>query len=132
MLSKMVWSTKPEWVWRGFGLVASRTENSGDPTCSCMTSRFCMDEYGRLWVPDVFRYRVTALDTAGNEICRFGHYGNVDSAGPGSLIPKPAIPLTFPNATVAFNDKVYVIDRKSMRIVVADLTYQSEAVCEMR
>ena len=91
-----------------------------------------MDGYGRLWVPDVFRFRVTALDSAGNELARIGSYGNVDSAGPGSLVPQPPIPFTFPNAVAVTEDRLYVADRKSGRIVVAKIVYATEETCEVR
>jgi len=132
LLGNVVWGSGAKWVHRGFGLVASRTEGSGDPTCSCYTSRFGMDEHGRLWVPDVFRFRVTALDSAGNELARFGAYGNVDSAGPKSLLPEPKIPLASPNAVVAGRDRVCVADRKSRRIVVVRLKFAAEESCELK
>jgi hypothetical protein len=91
-----------------------------------------MDEYGRLWVPDIFRFRVTALDAAGNELARLGSYGNVDSAGPESAIPEPAIPLTWPNAVAAGDGKVYIADRKSRRLVVVNLKYAAEASCDVK
>jgi len=132
LLGGVVWAAGAKWVWRGFGQVASRTENSGDPTCSCYTGRFGMDEYGRLWVPDIFRFRVTALDAAGNELARLGGYGNVDSAGPKSAVPEPAIPLTWPNAVAVGDGKIYIADRKSRRLVVVRMKYAAEAGCEIR
>lgn len=129
LMKNPVWSVGARWVWQGFGLAANRTESSGDPTCSCYTSRFGMDEYGRLFVPDVFRFCVTALDSAGNEIHRFGRYGNVDSAGPDSLLPEPKVPLTSPNAVAVGRGKVYVADRKSRRIAVVRLTCSVESEC---
>jgi DNA-binding beta-propeller fold protein YncE len=128
-LSQVVWLAGAKWEYRGFGICAARTEGWGDPGCSCMSSRFGMDEYDRLFVPDVFRFSVGVVDTAGNEITRIGAYGNVDSAGPGSLLPEPAIPLAAPNAVAAGNGKVYVADRKNRRIVVMNLQFASEAAC---
>jgi sugar lactone lactonase YvrE len=132
LLGNVVWASGAKWVYKGFALAASRTENSGDPTCSCMTSRFGMDEYGRLWVPDVFRFRVTALDASGNEMTRFGGYGNVDSMGSLSAGEGPAIPLCFPNAVAAAGDRLYVADRKSRRIVVVKLTSAAEETCAIK
>ncbi|MGQ9662357.1 MAG: hypothetical protein ACUVWX_08490 [Kiritimatiellia bacterium] len=132
LLGHVVWAVGAQWVYPGFGLCASRTEGSGDPTCSCFTSRFAMDNYGRLWVPDVFRFRVTVLDSLGNELARIGSYGNLDSAGPGSLMPQPAIPFTFPNAVAVTDDRMYVADRKSRRIVVATIVHAAEEVTEVR
>jgi len=130
--SAVVWLAGAKWEYRGFGLCANRTENCGDPGCSCMSSRFCMDESERLFVPDVFRCSIGVVDTAGNEITRFGAYGNVDSAGPKSLIPEPSIPFTSPTAVVVGKDKAYVADRKSRRIAVINLKWAAQETCELR
>jgi len=125
----VVWCQGARWRYRGFGLCANRTESWGDPACSCMTSRFDMDDYGRLFVPDVFRFSIGVVDGAGNEIARFGAYGNADSAGPKSAVPSPAIPFGFPNAVAVAGDTVYVADRKNRRIVAVKLTHAAEHVC---
>jgi DNA-binding beta-propeller fold protein YncE len=126
LLGYAVWCQGALWNYRGFGLCGNRSESSGDPTCSCFSSRFCLDEHDRLLVPDVFRNRVTVLDGAGNELLRIGSYGNVDSAGARSAIPEPGIPLAFPNAVAAGNNKVYILDRKNRRIAVVRLTNAAE------
>jgi hypothetical protein len=94
-----------------------------------MTSRFDMDEYGRLFVPDVFRFSVGVVDAAGNEITRFGAYGNVDSAGSSSAVPTPDIPFGSPNAVAVSGDNVYVADRKNRRVVVMRLRHAAEQTC---
>ena len=131
-LSQVVWLSGAKWEYQGFGLCANRTENSGDPGCSCMSSRFGIDEYDRLFVPDVFRCSVGVVDTAGNEITRIGAYGNVDSAGPKSLLPEPAIPFTAPTAVAAGGGKVYVADRKSRRIAVITMKFAAEENCDIK
>lgn len=125
----VVWCRGALWRYRGFGLCANRTESWGDPACSCLTSRFDMDEHGRLFLPDVFRFSVAVVDSAGNEITRFGAYGNVDSAGPASPIPTPDIPFGSPNAVAVAGDKVYVADRKNRRVAVIGLTHAAERTC---
>ena len=129
-LSAVIWLSGAKWEYRGFGMCANRTENCGDPGCSCMSSRFCLDEFERLYVPDVFRCSIGVVDAAGNEITRFGEYGNVDSAGPKSLIPEPAIPFASPTAVVVGKDKAYVADRKSRRIAVVGLKWDAQETCE--
>jgi len=131
-LNQAVWLSGAKWEYRGFGICANRTESWGDPGCSCMSSRFGIDEHDRLFIPDVFRFSVGVVDTAGNEITRIGAYGNVDSAGPKSMIPEPAIPLTMPNAVAVGGGKVYVADRKSRRIVIINLKYAAEESCEVK
>ena len=125
----MVWCQGEQWRYRGFALCANRSKSWGDPACSCFTSRFELDGYDRLFVPDIFRFQVIVLDTAGNEITRIGSYGNADCGGPGSAIPEPAIPLCSPNAVAPCDDRIYIADRKNRRIVVAELTHQAEASC---
>jgi len=131
-LGQVVWGKEALWGYKGFSLCPNMTENWGDPACSCFSSRFCLDGYDRLLVPDVFRCSVGVLDSAGNEILRFGSYGNVDSAGKGSKIPEPAIPLAFPNAVAAAGGRAYVADRLNLRVAVIKLTHAAEATCRVR
>ncbi|MCA9223151.1 MAG: hypothetical protein KDA71_22695, partial [Planctomycetales bacterium] len=63
--------------------------------CNCENTRYDVDEFGRVWYPDLNRFRVCVLDTDGNEITHFGGYGNTDNRGPDSDKPlsEPDIPL---------------------------------------
>ena len=131
-LKRVVWCQGAEWRYRGFGICVNRTESWGDPACSCYTSRFGMDEHGRLFVPDIFRFSVGVLDSCGNEILRFGAYGNVDSAGPESALPERQMPLASPYAVAVWGGSAFIADRKSRRIVVVRLTYAAEATCPVR
>ena len=90
--------------------------SSGDcltgPTlaCVCRQSHLAVDEYGRVFAPNVFRFSVEMLDTNGNQLARIGRYGNADSAGPGAAscpsrrsalpgrrsFPRPEARSTFP------------------------------------
>ena len=72
------------------------------------------------------------VDTRGNEITRFGGYGNVDSGGAGSRVPTPAIPFASPNAVAVAGGKAYIADRKNRRIVVVRLTHAAQASCEVK
>ena len=67
--------TGAEWVRTGI----SHLEAYG---CNCQSVRFDVDGFGRVWYPDLARFRVGVLDTNGNEITRFGGYGNADDRGP--------------------------------------------------
>ncbi len=128
-LGRAVWLDGALWKYVGFSLAPNRSENWGDPACSCWTGRFAMDEHERLFVPDVFRFSIGVLDTNGNEILRFGEYGNVDSAGLGSALPEPAIPLGWPCYVSVGGDRVYISDRLNRRIAIVKLTYALEATC---
>jgi len=57
--------------------------------CNCENTRFDVDLFGRVWYPDLGRYRVGVLDTNGNPITTFGSYGNAESAGPDSPVIDP-------------------------------------------
>ncbi len=97
--------------------------------CACEGMRFDVDDYGRVFSPDAGRFRVVVLDTNGNELCTFGAYGNQDSAGPGSAVPKPEIPLAWPAAVGVSDRAAYVSDVLSRRIVRVRLGYQRTATC---
>ena len=97
--------------------------------CACEGMRFDVDDYGRVFSPDAGRFRVVVLDTNGNELCTFGAYGNQDSAGPGSAVPKPEIPLAWPTAVGVSDRAAYVSDVLSRRIVRVRLGYQRTATC---
>jgi hypothetical protein len=58
----------PSWT-RRIGYVGSHGKELG---CHCETTRFDIDGYDRLFAPDIFRFRVCVLDSAGNEITHFG------------------------------------------------------------
>jgi sugar lactone lactonase YvrE len=132
-LSRAVWVKGALWRYRGFAPVATRTEGWGDPGCSCWSNgRFALDDYGRLFVPDVLRFSIGVLDANGNEMARFGGYGNVDSAGPKSAAPAPEIPFAWPTGVAVSGDTAYVLDRINRRIVAVKLTCVAEASCEVK
>ena len=124
-----------EWIISGLSVASSwstpkRTRGT-TIVCLCESPCIDVDGFGRSFFPDAGRARVGVLDTAGNLICTFGAYGNPDSAGPGSLIPTPAIPLWWPQAVAVDDSAAYVGDRLNRRIVCVDLSYQAEALCEI-
>jgi sugar lactone lactonase YvrE len=102
--------------------------------CTCKESRFDLDLYGRLYLPNVLCYRMTLLDNAGNVILKAGQYGNADSQGdrPESPIRKPAIPLGWPMTVGAAPDHghVYVGDVINSRVVRIDLSWAAETACD--
>ena len=83
-------------------------------------------------MPDVFRFSVGVLDSNGNEIARFGKYGNLDSAGPKSRVPEPAIPFGWANSLTVGGGKVYLADRLNRRIAVVDVTFTAQETCAVR
>ena len=103
--------------------------------CSCKELRFDLDRWGRLYLPNTFTFSVRMVDNAGNEILKFGHYGNPDSQGGGkeSPIKKPEIPLGWPMTVAATESgRVYVGDYLNTRVVRVDLTFAAEETCEAK
>jgi hypothetical protein len=120
-----------KWLYFGASNVPSwRTKGTPD-VCLCESPRFDVDDYGRSFFPDVCRFRIGVIDSAGNEICFFGSYGNQDSAGPDSAIRVPEIAVCWPHAVAAGDEAVYIGDRLNRRVVRVKLGYAAEATCEV-
>ncbi|MFH1022624.1 MAG: hypothetical protein V1809_04490 [Planctomycetota bacterium] len=98
-------------------------------SCCCFTPRFDLDGFDRVFVPDVARFSVKVLDSAGNQLARIGSYGNADSAGPGSKIPKPEIAFAWPAYVAVTDEAVYVSDMLNRRVLRARLVYAATAEC---
>jgi hypothetical protein len=101
-------------------------------SCLCESPRIDVDGWGRCFFPDACSFRVGILDTAGNLITWLGAYGNLDSAGPGSAIPTPAIPLAWPYLVFAEDGHIYIGDRLNRRTVAVKINYASTKVCSIR
>lgn len=101
-------------------------------SCCCTKPRFDVDGYGRLYIPNGITFSVSVRDNAGNEIVKFGHYGNFDCQGPESSEPKPEIPLGWPVAAGASDGHIYVGDCLNHRVVRVDKTFVLEETCSAR
>jgi len=99
--------------------------------CVCVSARFDLDPFDRIYVPDAGRCRVMVLDTQGNEITHFGTYGNMDSAGPNSPVPQPDIPLAWPGCVAASPEAIYISDWLNVRVVRVKPAYAVEAACDV-
>ena len=91
-----------------------------DGACACVKPRFDVDDFGRLYIPNVVTFTVSVRDNAGNELAQFGHYGNFDCQGPKSAEPNPAIPFGWPMTVGASDRFIYVGDCLNHRIVRVD------------
>lgn len=112
------------WIHSGASNVPSwRTKGTPD-VCLCVPARFDVDDFGRVFYPDVGRFRVGILDTNGNVVLHFGSYGNQDSAG-------PEIAFAWPQTVAVDDEAVYVGDQINQRIVRVKLSYASERTCEV-
>jgi hypothetical protein len=124
-----------EWVHMGINHVELHY-------CNCENTRFDVDAFGRVWYPDLGRYRVGVLDTAGNEITHFGGYGNADDTpmrdgefgmrnggAQSSRIAHPASGIAFSWLIgVAATDRhAYMGDGLNRRLLRARLVYAAEA-----
>lgn len=110
--------TGAEWIAPG----VSHIEHA---SCTCESIRFDVDGYGRVFYPDLCRFRVGVLDTNGNAIAQFGGYGNADSKGPD-------IALAWLVGVGVTDDYAYMGDVLNRRLVRAKLTYQAEASCQIK
>ncbi|MGQ9662267.1 MAG: hypothetical protein ACUVWX_08030, partial [Kiritimatiellia bacterium] len=123
--------------------------------CNCENTRFDVDPFGRVWYPDLGRYRVGVLDSNGNLMLTFGGYGNAESRGPDSPLIDPATGKTKPRSAghalllkspfaepeIAFawlvgvgaTDKyVYMGDSLNRRLLRARVVYAAEETCELK
>ena len=100
--------------------------------CTCYGSRFGVDGFGRVFIPDVATFSVRAIDTNGNPVVRFGGYGNMDSQGPKSKIPAPEIAFAWPQYVAVSDEAVYVSDVINRRIVRVRLAYRARKQCPVR
>ena len=116
-------------LWtRRIGYIGSHGKELG---CHCETTRFDVDGYGRLFAPDPFRFSVSVLDGAGNEITRFGSYGNMDSRGSGSPVPVPEIPLGWPLSVECAGGRAFIADVVNRRLVAVKFEHAASAECKI-
>ncbi len=97
--------------------------------CNCENTRFDVDEFGRVWYPDLGRFRVCVLDTNGNDLASFGGYGNADSCGPESKDKAMAVPeIAFSWLVgVGVTDRyAYMGDSMNRRLLRAKIVYAAE------
>ena len=114
--------TGAEWIAFGY----SHVEVS---SCICETTRFDVDEFGRVWYPDLCQYQVRVVDTAGNPILNFGNYGNADNCGPDSKtteLAEPEIAFAWLIGVGATDKYVYTGDSINRRMLRCKITYAAE------
>ncbi|MCK5529485.1 MAG: hypothetical protein KAI74_07355 [Kiritimatiellae bacterium] len=126
-VSKECYVDGSTWVKDGF-TIAPRGYN----TCYCYTSHFAVDYWNRTFIPDIGQFNVQMSDANANTIISFGDYGNEDSGGPGSKIPKPEIPLSWPYAVTVGKSGVYISDFINRRIVRVDLVSSVEETINIK
>jgi len=129
---KKVFVKGAEWIFFGASLVPVFTHGGMKPDiCACESPRFDVDKFGRSFFGDACGFRVGVLDSAGNLIRWFGDYGNQDSAGPGSAISTPDIPIGWVHAVAVdeYAGACFIGDRLNQRVVRVKLGYEAEQIC---
>ena len=78
------WVEGAEWLYGGVGYCGKNAVRVGGH-CACYNCRFTLDYFARSFAPEVRRFNVAVLDSAGNLVLRIGRYGNVDDDGIGLM-----------------------------------------------
>ena len=127
----LAWFEEAEWIYGGVGFSGG---NIGG--CSCWNARFKLDYFARSWAPEVQRYSVAVLDSAGNLIARIGRYGNVDDGKP--LIDEGSPPgarstggdeialFHAPYLATHTDRRLFIADPGNFRILSVKLGYHAE------
>ena len=108
-----------QWRYAGMGIVPTSERQWGDPACVCMGSRLAVDAYGRVFMPNCFRFCVEVLDPAGNRLARIGRYGNPDDQGD--------FYFAWPAFVSAAGGRLFVSDGVNRRVVVVGFDHAAEA-----
>ncbi len=114
-----------EWVHPGISHV-------GMQACTCENVTFDVDEFGRVFFPDLNLFQVRVIDTNGNALAKFGGYGNGDSCGPESrdkTLATPEIAFSWLVGVGATDKYVYTGDSINRRMLRAKIVYAAEESC---
>ncbi|MHC4917447.1 MAG: hypothetical protein ACYTGB_18370, partial [Planctomycetota bacterium] len=117
---KPVKITGAEWVHPGIGHV-------GIYGCNCENVTFDVDEFGRVFIPDLMLFRVRVIDTAGNAVTHFGTYGN-----PDDVIGEKRTCFSWLVGVGATDKYVYTGDAMNRQMLRSKITYAVEETCEVR
>jgi len=116
-----------DYLFEGAVTAYPRMSPRQDRGCVCKEARFDIDQFGRLYVPDVLQFCIHVYDNQGNWITDIGHYGNCDAIGKAS---GPPIPFGWPMSCSINNaGRLYVADVLNHRVVRVDPLYAAEAEC---
>lgn len=107
---------------------------SKDPSQAGFSPRFGVDEYGRICYPNSLTRSVALMDNSGNEILRFGTYGNIDDWRKleGRWDEAKTIPLSWPGAVDASDRFIYVADHANVGVLRLRKTWVAEATLPAR
>lgn len=121
------WVEGAQWLYGGVGFAGFNAAQAGGG-CACWFSRFTLDYFARSIAPEPTHYSVSILDASGNLITRVGRYGNVDSAGPKSLVPLGGDEVGLMHACYVgthTDRRLFISDVGNGRIVSVKLDYHA-------
>jgi hypothetical protein len=110
------WVQKPEWLYGGVGF-GGKNRGTG---CACWNFRFAHDDLARTFAPEMDRYSVAVLDSAGNLMTRIGTYGNVDDGRPLVTDGGAPEPRSVGGDEVALFHGAYLATHTDQRLFIAD------------
>jgi hypothetical protein len=116
-LQGSAWVENAEWFFGGVGFGGK----NGGGGCACWNARFAHDYLGRSFAPEIDRYSIAVLDSAGNVITRIGTYGNVDDGKPLIADGGPAEPRSIGGDEIALYHAPYLATHTDRRLFVADV-----------
>ena len=120
------WVEGAHWFYGGVGWGGFNPPVAGG--CGCPNARFALDDFARSITPEIDRYNVGVVDSAGNLILRVGRPGNVDDGLPLVKEGGPANPRSIGPSTdsgqasdeVALMFAPYVATHTDRRLFIAD------------
>ncbi len=126
------WVENAHWIQPGVGFGSSY-----NTACACWNNRSAFDYYARTFTPEVDRYSVGVLDSAGNIMARIGQYGNVDDGmpldqgrdtppNPRSIGGDETAFMHAPYLTVHTDNHLFAADPGNARVVSVKLGYHTE------
>ncbi|MCG3180235.1 MAG: hypothetical protein BIFFINMI_02593 [Phycisphaerae bacterium] len=110
------WVEGADWMFAGVGW-GGKNYGVG---CACWNDRFVLDYFARSFGPEMDRYSVAVLDSAGNLITRIGQYGNVDDGLPLIADGGPPHPRSVGGDEVALMYGAYLATWTDHRLYIAD------------
>ena len=128
------WAEGAEWFYGGIGYGGFNTSKAGGG-CDCWNSKFALDYFARSIGTETDHYSVAILDSNGNLIVRVGRYGNVDSAGPQSLVPLGGdeVGLMHPAFVTSHTDRrLFIADAGNARLLSVKLGYHQDALVRLK
>ncbi len=132
------WVENAHWIQPGVGFGSSYST-----ACACWNNRSAFDYYARTFTPEVDRYSVGVLDSAGNIMARIGQYGNVDDGVP--LVQGRDVPpntrsiggdetafMHAPYLAVHTDNRLFAADPGNARVVSVKLGYHTEETVALK